>query len=308
MTRIGYWSRTIGVVAVCAFALLGVMDRSARTQFSQNTFMGTSGGTANAQTITIQNITALAEIINQPIWFKIGGGRSNTGALTLNINSIGAQNVYRTVPAGLAALGGGEVLAAQLVSVVWDGTQFQLLTSARPEAPGFVMDYAGSSCPTGFVAATSQTYSQASYPALYAVLGSTWGSNSGGNFTTPDFRGRTLFGIDVSVGGLANRITVAGGTFDGTVLANTGGLQNQTLSVSQIPTITPAGTNTVLLGAGTGTYIGTNGLNNDLTLGSGGGTFAARPITVTFTGTPFGGGLSHPILSPAAIVNKCVRT
>jgi hypothetical protein len=52
---------------------------------------------------------------------------TNTGATTLNINSIGAKNVF----SGGAALTGGELAASVPVRVQYDGTQFNILGRAK---------------------------------------------------------------------------------------------------------------------------------------------------------------------------------
>lgn len=81
---------------------------------------GTSGGSANAQTITLSPaITAYAA--GQT--FRFIAGNTNTGATTLNVNGVGAKNIYKN---GAVALIGGELVSGGIISVVYDGTQFQL--------------------------------------------------------------------------------------------------------------------------------------------------------------------------------------
>ena len=86
---------------------------------------GTSGGTANAQTVSLGNAPA-AYVAGMAIWFLAGS--TNTGATTLNVNSLGTKNVF----AANAAMIGGEILSGELHLVVYDGTQFQLQRSGRP--------------------------------------------------------------------------------------------------------------------------------------------------------------------------------
>ena len=80
---------------------------------------GTSGGTANAQTVSL-GIAPAAYVAGMAIWFL--GGNTNTGATTLNVNSLGTKNVF----AHNAACSGGEIQSGELHLVVYDGTQFQL--------------------------------------------------------------------------------------------------------------------------------------------------------------------------------------
>ena len=80
---------------------------------------GTSGGAANAQTITpAPAITAYAA--GQT--FRFIAGFTNTGALTLNVNAQGAKAVQLAA----SALTGGEVVTGKTYEVTYDGTALQL--------------------------------------------------------------------------------------------------------------------------------------------------------------------------------------
>lgn len=338
MSTIRKWpSGTIALVFF-ALALFLYAERGAKTQFAQNNYAGTSTGTANAQVITVPNIGSYDDILNQEVVFTAGGGLSNTAPMTLNASGLGVRNVYRVVPFGVVSLGGGEVVAGMRVKVMWDGTQFQLLNSANPAVPGTVIDYANASCPTGFFQASSQTLSQATYPVLFSVLGSTWGSSGGGNFTTPDLRNRTTYGLDVNVGGFSNRITVAGGNYNGQTLGAAGSRQNYTLAIGEIPSFNPSSAITPFQATGqvstaniaSGSLSGTLAAGNfgvkvvtGSTFATAGGTAAGigdsglalsdsrifNFVTdvISVSGTSIGGGAAHPVLSSGAIINKCVR-
>jgi hypothetical protein len=82
---------------------------------------GTSGGSANAQTVTLAPAPTLAPGLT--IGFT--AGFSNTGACTLNPNGLGAQNIKLGVPT--AALTGGEIVAGAAYQVYYDGTDFVLV-------------------------------------------------------------------------------------------------------------------------------------------------------------------------------------
>ena len=56
--------------------------------------------------------------------FSFVVGTTNTGAVTLNIDSLGAKAVTRT---GAVALVAGDLIATQMVEVMYDGTRFQLV-------------------------------------------------------------------------------------------------------------------------------------------------------------------------------------
>lgn len=53
---------------------------------------------------------------------------ANTGASTINVNSLGLKNITKD---GATALTAGDILAAEIVTMIYDGTQFQLQTALR---------------------------------------------------------------------------------------------------------------------------------------------------------------------------------
>jgi hypothetical protein len=97
-------------------------------------FASTSGGSANAQTVTSPTPTGFTLAVGKRVTFI--AGFTNTGAMTLNVNATGVTNVYRYTPLGPAVLTGGEVVAGNYVEVVFDGTQFQLYTNAATPLNG----------------------------------------------------------------------------------------------------------------------------------------------------------------------------
>lgn len=87
---------------------------------------GTSGGSANVQTITLSPaITAYAT--GQA--FKFLAGFTNTGSTTLNVNSVGAKTI-KTYD-GAVNLTAGDIVSGAIYEVVYDGTNFVLLNPSR---------------------------------------------------------------------------------------------------------------------------------------------------------------------------------
>lgn len=80
------------------------------------------------------------------------------------------------------------------------------------------------------------TYSVTTYPALGAILGSTWGGNGITTFGVPDLANRARVSID-TVG--AGRLTFAGSAITGTLLGAVGGAQNVVISTSNLPASIP---------------------------------------------------------------------
>jgi hypothetical protein len=84
---------------------------------------GTATGTANALTISL-NPPIAAYAAGQEFRF-ISGAAANTGAVTLNINSLGAVPINKGN--GAVALTAGNLPALSMVTVRHDGTRFRLL-------------------------------------------------------------------------------------------------------------------------------------------------------------------------------------
>jgi microcystin-dependent protein len=294
-------------IAFLVAASVWLIGGPALAQFAeQASWAGNGAGTGAAQTITLGNVLTLADILGVNIkWIP---SNSNSGATTLNVDGLGAQPIQRVTPAGMVALGGGEIVAGHVAIAMWNGTVFDLQNSAAPDPPGHVMDYAGAACPTGWATGGGQVISQTTQAPLYGVLGVIWGSNAGGNFTLPDLRGRTTFGQD---SGGSGRITAAGGNFDGTVVGGTGGQQNQTLTQAQLPafkpaiTITDPGHSHSYNEATAGTTVAASSGPIHASQASTTGT-ATTGITAALTSN-LGSGALTAVLSNAAIVNKCVR-
>jgi len=120
------------------FRHTGVADGSARTDYAalgqtQNgAFLwgGTAGGTANAATISL-NPPLAAYAAGQAFRFQTGAA-ANTGAVTLNVNSLGAVAVNKGD--GTTALASGDLPASAMVTVVHDGTRFRLIDPATNDA------------------------------------------------------------------------------------------------------------------------------------------------------------------------------
>lgn len=129
---------------------------------------GTSGGTANAQTLTLSPpITAYAA--GQRFgYFAVA---TNTGALTININGVGAKAVqWRNL-----ALTGNEIEINAAVEIVYDGTNFQSVqlagnATSRAQAPtlGQVQDSTSTWGGTSGGSANAQTLTLA--PAITAYV------------------------------------------------------------------------------------------------------------------------------------------
>lgn len=184
--------------------------------------------------------------------------------------------------------------------------------------PGTIIDYAGATTPVGYLLCAGQAVSRSTYARLFTAIGTLWGSGDGSTtFNVPDLRGMSVFGKDNMGGTAANRITVAGGNIDGTVLGNFGFLQNITITQANLPNITlpltsitvvdPGHHHTYNISIQQGFQSGNSGGNM---MSSTSGTTTGNSTTgITLSGNvPLGGsGTIIGILPNLAIVNKCIK-
>lgn len=91
-----------------------------------NTFVySAAGGSANAITVTLDPALASYETPTRII-FKATA--TNTTGATINVNGLGAKNIYKFTAGTLGAIVAGDIVNGGVYEVIYDGTQFQLLT------------------------------------------------------------------------------------------------------------------------------------------------------------------------------------
>lgn len=91
------------------------------------------------------------------------------------------------------------------------------------EEVGAVKEFAGVAIPSGYLECDGAAISRSTYAALFAVIGTTFGSGNGSTtFNIPDNRGRTVLGTGTGSGLTARN------------LGNTGGAETHTLSIAEL--------------------------------------------------------------------------
>lgn len=191
-----------------------------------------------------------------------------------------------------------------------------LATVGQASLPaGIVLDFAGSVAPTGYLLCFGQAVSRATYSALFAAIGTTYGAgDSTTTFNVPDARGRVTAGKDDMGGTAASRLTtpVAGAT-----LGATGGAQAHVLVTGEMPAHTHDGTTG---SAGSHQHDLGGGWSGGATDGGGSpGGINVGTITSQYTGlsgthehslttNSAGGGGGHNNTQPTIVFNKIIRT
>lgn len=298
------------LVGLIAYSFAPPPKPASATFTDQTTFGGTSTGSANAQTINIPNLSA--NTIGVQIRFI--PGFTNTGPTQVNVSGIGLVNVLRPSSIGLVALSGQELWAGEPTSIMYNGSAYVLTSNVDVTPIGKVVQFRGATAPRGTLIEDGSCVSQATYAALFSVIGSTYGTCSAGLFALPDARGSLFAALDTQgVNGAANRITSAGSGCAATAIGTRCGGQNQTLSLSQLPGgITSSAYNTITVNSTTSTVLyGWYGLNAGVN-----GTFNAPQNSGTITSTGSNlisvtsnntGGGSHPILPPLVLGLSAIK-
>lgn len=262
-------------------------------------YLGSSSGT---NTITAAATPALPSYSAGQVFAFIAGG-ANTGATTININSLGAKNVFRQSNIGPTACVGGEIASGQIVMVSYDGTQFQIINST-PSLIGEPKPWAASTAPAGFLLSYGQAISRTTYAALFSVIATTYGTGDGSTtFNLPDMRGRAVFGQDNMGGSAANRVTNAGSGLTGTTLGAVGGDQ---LLPSHTHSITDPGHHHAPT---SGNFITSNGAALNIAVGGSGSNLQTITANSTtgITATDSAGSGVAANMPPAIIMNYIIK-
>jgi hypothetical protein len=157
----------------------------------------TATGTANAQAVTLSPVpAAYSELTGTPVaFFPVA---TNTGAATLNVNSLGTKTVqYKG-----KALVGGELVGGVLVVVVYDGTNFQVVNHGGGKASWTpTLGASGSMTYTGTTILASSYQRHGNFCKLWAAFSGTTGgtANKYLTFTLPVNAANLVNGAGVSI-------------------------------------------------------------------------------------------------------------
>jgi microcystin-dependent protein len=179
---------------------------------------GTNACTTNTASFTIPPVGQTVQVtVQDASWIVIGqmlvvstaGGSANvsgtlqvtakTGNLVTLLNPVaGALPIADTTKPGIV-----NTLSGSAGDYIGGDNACHSAVMAIPT--GTILEYGGSSAPTGFLMCIGGTQLIANYPALYAVLGTTYGGDGSTTFGIPDKRGRVSIGAGQGTG-LTNRV------------------------------------------------------------------------------------------------------
>ena len=149
-----------------------------------------------------------ALIVGYPFGVRVA--QTNTGAVTVNVDSLGAHPLHKL---GGLDLDPGDIQATQIIRIAWDGAAFQLLSYNSPPVtdaatlgghtahtlmpPGGIIPFGMPSVPVGWLPCDGRAVLREQYADLFAAIGTTWGAGDNvSTFVLPEFRGEFLRGWD----------------------------------------------------------------------------------------------------------------
>ena len=175
------------------------------------------------------------------------------------------------------------------------------LTGIEGVNTGIVVPWGSASIPSGFLECNGQAVSQATYAALFAVIGTTYGNPGGGNFNVPDLTDRTVVNKsntkNLAQTGGANTVTptgnISGSTGSTTLTSNT--IPSHSHNVTVLPTVNAGGNQ--IGGASTCSSTMTATTSN-----TGGGQGHDHNLSANFSGS------ANSVLQPYLVLIYIIKT
>jgi len=161
-----------------------------------------AGGVANSITL---NANSSINAYSNGIVLRFRATAANTGAVSINVNALGAKPVTTTSPYGLVTLRGGELQPNCLYeilyySALYGNTGGWFLTNPTPPQAvpsGTISAFGMTTPPQGWLKCNGAAISRTTYASLFAAIGTVWGVGDGSTtFRVPDLRGLFLRGAD----------------------------------------------------------------------------------------------------------------
>lgn len=151
---------------------------------------------------------------------------------------------------------------------------------------GTVLDFAGSTAPSGYLVCDGSAVSRTTYSALFTVISTTYGAGDGSTtFNVPNAKGRTTIGVGQG-STYANGVDSTGTDF---ALADSGGMEKHVLITAELA----AHTHTVGVGSNTSNT---------------GRLAQASDVAGTHTSSSAGSNTAHNNLQPYLVLNKIIKT
>jgi microcystin-dependent protein len=146
---------------------------------------------------------------------------ANTGSCTLNVNGLGAKAIKNIRDKDLDT---GSILSGQMVSVMYNGTNFIMVSTPSNVNPvGTINIFSGSSAPGGWLICDGSEISRTTYADLFSVIGTAYGVGNGSStFNIPNLKGKIPVGYNSS-------------ETEFNTIGKTGGAKTHILTATELP-------------------------------------------------------------------------
>ena len=196
---------------------------------------GSTAGSSSAYTLsTSQGLTTLTDRFT----VSFVAHTTNAASATIAVDGLAAKPLRTISGSAIEAgvLAQGSIYTATYGSTADEWLIHSIQVDPSPFPVGVVMDYTGSSAPSGWLIANGQAVSRTTYASLFSLVGTTYGNGDGSTtFNLPDYRGRVLAGSDTMGTTAAGRLTGTTMSSNGQGLGETGGSQTHTLATAELP-------------------------------------------------------------------------
>jgi microcystin-dependent protein len=116
---------------------------------------------------------------------------------------------------------------------------------SAPEAPpaGVIVSYGGATAPAGWLLCDGSSVSRSTYSALFAAIGTNFGTDGPTSFNLPDLRGRFVRGVDGAASRDPDKLTRSAMNAGGLTGNNVGSVQGNATSLPSVPFTTDSSGN-----------------------------------------------------------------